>query len=75
MEEPGVYVSQGMGGYEKGEMNGSTEQKDLHTQYNIHSVLHFIQSEWTRLELQRSQWEMERAELQVRLLLLMFNIL
>lgn len=65
MEEAGVYVSQSLGGYERGEMNGSIEQKDVHAQYNIQSVLHFIQSEWTRLELQRSQWEMERAELQV----------
>lgn len=67
MEESGVYVSQGLGGYDRGEINNSMEQKDTHAQYTIQSVMHFIQSEWTRLELQRSQWEMERAELQARI--------
>ncbi|CDS37421.1 striatin [Echinococcus multilocularis] len=67
MEEAGVYASQGIGGYDRAEVNSSIEQKDNHTQYTIQSVLHFIQSEWTRLELQRSQWEMERAELQARI--------
>ncbi len=66
MEESGVYTPQNMGGYERGEINSSMEQKEPRSQYNIQSVLHFIQSEWTRLELQRSQFEMERAELQVR---------
>lgn len=65
MEEAGVYASQSIGGYDRAEVNSSIEQKDSHAQYTIQSVLHFIQSEWTRLELQRSQWEMERAELQV----------
>ncbi|KAM7541929.1 hypothetical protein Aperf_G00000015136 [Anoplocephala perfoliata] len=67
MEESPVYVSQGLGGYDRGEINNSMEQKDTHAQYTIQSVMHFIQSEWTRLELQRSQWEMERAELQARI--------
>lgn len=65
MEEGGVYSSQGLGGYDRNEINNSIDQKESQVQYNIQSVLHFIQSEWTRLELQRSQWEMERAELQV----------
>ncbi len=65
MEEGGVYVSPGFGVYDRGEINNSIDQKENQPQYNIQSVLHFIQSEWTRLELQRSQWEMERAELQV----------
>nr|CDS25610.1 striatin [Hymenolepis microstoma] len=64
MDEAGVYASQG---YDRGEANNSMDQKDNQTQYTIQSVLHFIQSEWTRLELQRSQWEMERAELQARI--------
>ncbi|VUZ45116.1 unnamed protein product [Hymenolepis diminuta] len=67
MDEAGVYVSQGLGGYDRGEVNNSMDQKDNQTHYTIQSVLHFIQSEWTRLELQRSQWEMERAELQARI--------
>lgn len=28
-------------------------------------VLHFLQHEWSRFEMDRAQWEMERAELQV----------
>lgn len=35
-------------------------------QYTIPGVLHFIQHEWARFELERSQWDVDRAELQVR---------
>ena len=35
------------------------------TQYSIPGILHFIQHEWARFEMERSQWEVERAELQV----------
>lgn len=28
-------------------------------------VLHFLQHEWSRIELERTHWEMERAELKV----------
>lgn len=34
-------------------------------QYTIPGVLHFIQHEWSRFELERSQWDVDRAELQV----------
>ncbi|KAL3318901.1 Striatin-3 [Cichlidogyrus casuarinus] len=33
----------------------------------INSVLHFLQAEWIKLEQQRAQWEMDRAELQAQL--------
>lgn len=36
------------------------------TQYSIPGILHFIQHEWARFELERSQWDVDRAELQVR---------
>lgn len=29
-------------------------------------VLHYVQHEWSRYELERAQWEMERAELKVK---------
>ncbi|GFW68326.1 striatin-3 [Trichonephila clavipes] len=32
--------------------------------YSIPGILHFIQHEWARFELERAQWEVERAELQ-----------
>eukprot|EP00096_Caligus_rogercresseyi_P005300 TRINITY_DN2052_c0_g1_i1.p1 TRINITY_DN2052_c0_g1~~TRINITY_DN2052_c0_g1_i1.p1 ORF type:complete len:707 (-),score=206.30 TRINITY_DN2052_c0_g1_i1:2409-4529(-) len=34
--------------------------------YSIPGVLHFLQHEWSRFEMERSQWEEERAELQTR---------
>ncbi len=34
-------------------------------QYSIPGILHFLQHEWARFEVERAQWEMERAELQV----------
>ena len=33
--------------------------------YSIPGILHFIQHEWARFEMERAQWEVERAELQV----------
>lgn len=33
--------------------------------YTMHGVLHFLQHEWSRYEMERANWEMERAELQV----------
>jgi len=36
-------------------------------QYSIPGILHFLQHEWARFEMERSQWEVERAELQARI--------
>merc|ERR1719354_330244 len=36
-------------------------------QYSIPGILHFIQHEWARIEMERSHWEVERAELQARI--------
>ncbi|XP_022248720.1 striatin-3-like isoform X4 [Limulus polyphemus] len=35
--------------------------------YSIPGILHFIQHEWGRFETERTQWEVERAELQARI--------
>ena len=35
--------------------------------YSIPGILHFLQHEWSRFEMERSQWEVEKSELQVRL--------
>lgn len=43
------------------------EQLNQRPQYSIPGILHFIQHEWTRFEMERAQWEVERAELQVSL--------
>ncbi|XP_010795018.1 unconventional myosin-IXa-like [Notothenia coriiceps] len=34
-------------------------------QYTIPGILHYIQHEWARFEMERAHWEVERAELQV----------
>ncbi|KAL7403884.1 hypothetical protein ABVT39_006394 [Epinephelus coioides] len=36
-------------------------------QYNIPGILHFLQHEWARFEVERSHWEVERAELQAQI--------
>lgn len=36
-------------------------------QYSIPGILHFLQHEWSRFEMDRGQWEVERAELQARI--------
>ena len=44
--------------------NGNVDQ-DSRPSYSIPGILHFIQHEWTRFEMDRAHWEVERAELQV----------
>ena len=34
-------------------------------QYTIPGILHFIEHEWQRFQAERSQWDTDRAELQV----------
>ncbi|CAF88166.1 unnamed protein product, partial [Tetraodon nigroviridis] len=36
-------------------------------QYTIPGILHYIQHEWARFEMERAHWEVERPELQVSL--------
>ncbi|KAM4662716.1 striatin-3 isoform 3-T3 [Discoglossus pictus] len=36
-------------------------------QYTIPGILHYIQHEWARYEMERAHWEVERAELQARI--------
>ncbi|XP_078069502.1 striatin isoform X1 [Mustelus asterias] len=36
-------------------------------QYNIPGILHFLQHEWARFEVERTQWEVDRAELQAQI--------
>jgi len=45
--------------------NKQNDDGNQRTQYSIPGILHFIQHEWAKFELERSQWEVERAELQV----------
>ncbi|KAI1287421.1 Striatin-3 [Halotydeus destructor] len=45
-------------------------QQQQQQQYTIPGILHFLQYEWQRFELERQQWDVERAELQARISLL-----
>lgn len=68
----GVNNASQLGGSNSGSMNkpgdgnpstGATSHEQI---YSIPGVLHFIQHEFSRFEIERSQWEVDRAELQVR---------
>ena len=46
----------------------SKQSFDEHTarmDYNMPGILHFLQTEWAKFEMERAQWDVERAELQV----------
>lgn len=51
------------------ELNIATNGGNTQTspQYTIPGILHFIQHEWSRFEIERSQWDVDRAELQVKI--------
>ena len=47
---------------------GGLKQNDEHgsrPSYSMPGILHFLQTEWARFEMERAQWDVERAELQV----------
>ncbi|CAG0880479.1 unnamed protein product [Cyprideis torosa] len=50
---------------------GSTGKQNLdespRLQYSIPGILHFIQHEWSRFEMERAHWEVEKAELNARI--------
>jgi striatin 1/3/4 len=37
--------------------------------FNLSGVLHFLQTEWRRYERDRNEWEIERAEMRVSVLI------
>lgn len=47
--------------------NNKQNDDNPKSHYSIPGILHFIQHEWARFELERSQWDVDRAELQVSL--------
>ncbi|XP_032221713.2 striatin [Nematostella vectensis] len=42
-------------------------ENDSGNKFTIPGILHFIQHEWARFEMERAHWEVERAELQARI--------
>lgn len=52
--------------------DGTTNAATSHEQiYTIPGVLHFIQHEFSRFEIERSQWDVDRAELQAKIAVLL----
>lgn len=65
---PGLQHGGQVGSNSGGMSIGSNKPQDEQTkrpQYSMPGILHFLQTEWARFEMERSQWEVERAELQV----------
>nr|XP_057946148.1 striatin-3-like [Doryrhamphus excisus] len=63
----GSHPALGGGG---GAMLGSQQSDELprpHQQYTVPGILHYIQHEWARFEMERAHWEVERTELQARI--------
>ena len=59
-ESPLAYQSDNQQGGSN--MSTSDVQRPL---YTVPGILHYLQHEWTRFEIDRQQWETERAEFQV----------
>ncbi|XP_057576905.1 striatin-3 isoform X2 [Hippopotamus amphibius kiboko] len=66
---PGGNGAAGGGGPPAAEGAGPTAGPELSRpqQYTIPGILHYIQHEWARFEMERAHWEVERAELQARI--------
>lgn len=66
---PGGNGAAGGGGPPAAEGAGPAPGPELSRpqQYTIPGILHYIQHEWARFEMERAHWEVERAELQVPL--------
>lgn len=64
---PGGNGAAGGGGLPAAEGAGPAAGPELSRpqQYTIPGILHYIQHEWARFEMERAHWEVERAELQV----------
>lgn len=58
----------GQVGPSSGGVNVGNKQNDEGNpsfEYSIPGILHFIQHEWAKFEMERSQWEVDKAELEV----------
>ncbi|XP_069396418.1 striatin-3 [Delphinus delphis] len=66
---PGGNGTAGGGGAPAAEGAGPAAGPELSRpqQYTIPGILHYIQHEWARFEMERAHWEVERAELQARI--------
>ncbi|CAF0944984.1 unnamed protein product [Adineta ricciae] len=56
--------------YQTDSQTGPSTMANVESQrplYTVPGILHFLQHEWTRFEIERQQWETERAEFQARI--------
>uniref|UniRef100_A0A4W3GL59 Striatin n=1 Tax=Callorhinchus milii TaxID=7868 RepID=A0A4W3GL59_CALMI len=63
-------LSGGMGGPGIGSRSPQQQGQEgeaPRAQYNIPGILHFLQHEWARFEVEKTQWDVERAELQAQI--------
>ncbi|GAA6100760.1 striatin-like [Tachysurus ichikawai] len=65
---PGVFFNNNnnsaLAGGVKAVQPGDGGGEAARAQYSIPGILHFLQHEWARFEVERAQWDVERAELQ-----------
>uniref|UniRef100_UPI00398E9604 striatin-3 isoform X3 n=1 Tax=Pristiophorus japonicus TaxID=55135 RepID=UPI00398E9604 len=55
------------GGVRQQQQQQGQQEELQRPQYTIPGILHYIQHEWARFEMERAHWEVERAELQARI--------
>uniref|UniRef100_A0A2K6DTN1 Striatin n=1 Tax=Macaca nemestrina TaxID=9545 RepID=A0A2K6DTN1_MACNE len=60
---PGVFFSNNHPGAGGAKGLGPLAEAAAAAQYSLPGILHFLQHEWARFEVERAQWEVERAEL------------
>uniref|UniRef100_A0A8C7E380 Striatin N-terminal domain-containing protein n=1 Tax=Naja naja TaxID=35670 RepID=A0A8C7E380_NAJNA len=63
----GIQQSQGPAAVQEAAGPGSGSELSRPQHYTIPGILHYIQHEWARFEMERAHWEVERAELQARI--------
>ncbi len=64
VEGPGGRQGPGGPGF-PGSLSGSIPDYPASSSYTIPGILHFIKNEWSRFEKERTNWEVQKAELQV----------
>jgi len=52
----------GVGGGQGHGQGMKVEDNNVRNQYSIPGIVHFIQHEWARFEMERSQWEVKEVQ-------------
>ncbi|KAM7535634.1 hypothetical protein Aperf_G00000102148 [Anoplocephala perfoliata] len=70
MESVGYVQQNDSSDFEYNQNNSGVEELNFDCQkpdYSIYGILNFLQSEWTKMSIERSRWEFERVELQAKI--------